>query len=197
MAKKGAGRKRIPMEKIEDSSKVGVTFSKRRSGLFKKACAVRSLCDCHTAIVIFSGDNTVYSFGDPSSDRIFNSFIGATPAEESEGATRAEESEGATPAEESEGATPAEESDVPQLTEGYDFCQLMEEMTEYEGIVDAEKTRENGFTEVENDPQDENCLGKLWSAPVEELTLAEAEEMLAKLEDFKPFEDTSSSQAQT
>ncbi|XP_017250338.2 agamous-like MADS-box protein AGL62 [Daucus carota subsp. sativus] len=188
MAKKGAGRKRIPMEKIEDSSKVGVTFSKRRSGLFKKACAVRSLCDCHTAIVIFSGDNTVYSFGDPSSDRIFNSFIGATPAEESEGAT---------PAQESEGATSAEESDVPQLTEGYDFCQLMEEMTEYEGIVDAEKTRENGFTEVENDPQDENCLGKLWSAPVEELTLAEAEEMLAKLEDFKPFEDTSSSQAQT
>ena len=176
---------------------LSVTFSKRRSGLFKKACAVRFLCDCHTAIVIFSGDNTVYSFGDPSSDRIFNSFIGATPAEESEGATRAEESEGATPAEESEGATPAEESDVPQLTEGYDFCQLMEEMTEYEGIVDAEKTRENGFTEVENDPQDENCLGKLWSAPVEELTLAEAEEMLAKLEDFKPFEDTSSSQAQT
>ena len=171
MAKKGAGRKRVPMEKIEDSSKVGVTFSKRRSGLFKKACAVRHLCDCHTAIVIFSPENKVYSFGEPSADGIFNSFIDGD-------------------------AIPAEESDVPQLIEGSDFGQLMEEMTEYEGIVEAEKTRENGFTEVENDPQDENSLGKLWSAPVGELTLAEAEDMLAKLEEFKPSEDDSSSQPQ-
>ena len=175
MAIKGSGRKRIPMEKIDDSSKVGVTFSKRRSGLFKKACGVRLLCDCQTAIVIFSRDNKVYSFGDPSADRIFNSFIDADAIPAGEG----------------------DVTDVPQSIEGYNFPQLMEEMKEYEGIVEAEKTEENGFTEVENDPQDENCLGKLWSVPVEELTLAEAEEMLAKLEEFKPSEDNSSSQPQT
>lgn len=170
MARKGAGRKRIQMKKIEDTSKVGVTFSKRRSGLFKKACAVGVLCDCPTAIVIFSPDNKVYSFGDPYADKIFNSFINTIAGQE---------------------------SNVPQLIEGYDYCHLMEEMTKYIGMVEAEKTQEEASTEVEDHCEDDNCLVKFWSAPVEELTLVEAEEMLAKLEDFKPIEDTSGSQAQT
>lgn len=170
MARKGAGRKRIPMKKIENPSNLEVTFSKRRSGVYKKASELCLLCDCHVAIVIFSAANKIYSFGDPSAEKILNSFINGIPQQESV---------------------------VQHLIKSYDFCQLIEEMIEYEAIVEAEKKRENASNEVQNDPHDENSFHKWWLTPVQELTLAEAEDMLAKVEEVEHSIDISGKQAQT
>ena len=66
MERKGKGRKKISMKKIENESHMQVTFSKRRVGLFKKASELCILCDAEVALIVFSPGKKVYSFGHPS-----------------------------------------------------------------------------------------------------------------------------------
>lgn len=68
------GRKKIPMKLIENNSSRRITFSKRRVGLFKKASELVSLCAVQMAIAIYSPTGTLYSFGSPSVDQIFQHF---------------------------------------------------------------------------------------------------------------------------
>ncbi|WMV25299.1 hypothetical protein MTR67_018684 [Solanum verrucosum] len=51
-------------------------FSKRHAGLFKKACELCTLCGAEIAIVIFSQDGKVFSFGHPSVDTLVERFFG-------------------------------------------------------------------------------------------------------------------------
>ncbi|CAG7910605.1 hypothetical protein IGI04_040993 [Brassica rapa subsp. trilocularis] len=74
MAKKSKGRQRITMAKMENESNLQVTFSKRRSGLFKKASELNTLCGADIAIVVFSPGGKVYSFGHPSVEIVLNRF---------------------------------------------------------------------------------------------------------------------------
>ncbi|XP_019465322.1 PREDICTED: myocyte-specific enhancer factor 2B-like [Lupinus angustifolius] len=53
---------------IAKDSNLQVTFSKRRTGLFKKASELCTLCDAKVALVVFSPANKAFSFGDPSID---------------------------------------------------------------------------------------------------------------------------------
>ncbi|KAA8533330.1 hypothetical protein F0562_033134 [Nyssa sinensis] len=57
------GRKKLEMKKIENKSSRQVTFSKRRSGLMKKAGELSVLCDVEIAIFIFSSRGKLYEFG--------------------------------------------------------------------------------------------------------------------------------------
>ncbi|KAL9317339.1 hypothetical protein ACSQ67_013856 [Phaseolus vulgaris] len=50
-AKKSRGRQKIEMKKMSNESNLQVTFSKRRSGLFKKASELCTLCGAHVALV--------------------------------------------------------------------------------------------------------------------------------------------------
>ncbi|XP_074314570.1 agamous-like MADS-box protein AGL29 [Silene latifolia] len=70
------GRQKITMKKIEDKTHLGVTFTKRRSGLFKKANELICLCGIQIAILMFSPGNKAYSFGHPSVHSIFDRFLG-------------------------------------------------------------------------------------------------------------------------
>ncbi|KAL2927603.1 Agamous-like MADS-box protein AGL61 [Bienertia sinuspersici] len=69
------------MKKIQNKVHLGVTLSKRRSGLFKKASDLVSLCGIQLAIIMFSPGNNnkrVYSFGHPSVYSTINRFIHQT-----------------------------------------------------------------------------------------------------------------------
>uniref|UniRef100_M1DBR2 MADS-box protein n=1 Tax=Solanum tuberosum TaxID=4113 RepID=M1DBR2_SOLTU len=55
------GRQRVDMVKIKKASNLGVTFSKRRAGLFKKASELCTLCGAEIVIVIFSPDGKMCS----------------------------------------------------------------------------------------------------------------------------------------
>lgn len=55
------------MKRIEDKSSRQVTFSKRRSGLFKKARELSILCDVDIAVVIFSNRGRLYEFSSSNS----------------------------------------------------------------------------------------------------------------------------------
>ncbi|CAL0333229.1 unnamed protein product [Lupinus luteus] len=56
------GRGRVILERIENKISRQVTFSKRRSGLMKKAFELSLLCDAEVALIIFSGRGKLYQY---------------------------------------------------------------------------------------------------------------------------------------
>jgi MADS-box transcription factor, plant len=54
------GRGKIVIQRIENSTNRQVTFSKRRSGLFKKAKELAILCDAEVGLVVFSSTGRLY-----------------------------------------------------------------------------------------------------------------------------------------
>ncbi|XP_074339873.1 MADS-box protein FLOWERING LOCUS C-like isoform X2 [Apium graveolens] len=61
------GRKKLEIKRIEDKSNRQVTFSKRRTGLFKKAKQLSILCDVPVAALIFSRTGKLYQFSNSNS----------------------------------------------------------------------------------------------------------------------------------
>ncbi|MCH85179.1 MADS-box transcription factor, partial [Trifolium medium] len=68
--RKGKGRRKIEMKNMSNESNLHVTFSKRRSGLFKKASELCSLCGVDVALVVFSPSGKAFSFGHPNVDTV-------------------------------------------------------------------------------------------------------------------------------
>ncbi|CAI0381275.1 unnamed protein product [Linum tenue] len=68
------GRKKVEMKRIENKSSRQVTFSKRRSGLIKKAREISVLCDLQVALLVFSPHGRLYDFsaGDRCSFLLLN-----------------------------------------------------------------------------------------------------------------------------
>jgi len=56
------GRGKIQLKRIEDKNSRQVSFSKRRSGLMKKASELSVLCDVDIGVFIFSGRGRLYEF---------------------------------------------------------------------------------------------------------------------------------------
>ncbi|KAL2324483.1 hypothetical protein Fmac_023541 [Flemingia macrophylla] len=65
----GMVRGKIQMKKIENGTSRQVTFSKRRSGLLKKAYELSVLCDAQVAVIVFSQNGRLYEFS--SSEYVF------------------------------------------------------------------------------------------------------------------------------
>ncbi|XP_044440653.1 MADS-box transcription factor 51-like [Triticum aestivum] len=66
-------RGRVELRRIEDRTSRQVRFSKRRSGLFKKAFELSVLCDAEVALVVFSPAGRLYEFvsSDTSVEQLF------------------------------------------------------------------------------------------------------------------------------
>ncbi|KAH7862640.1 hypothetical protein Vadar_007516 [Vaccinium darrowii] len=73
--KTSMGRQRIEIKKIEKSSRLQVTFSKRKSGIFKKASELSVLCGADVAIIVSSPAGKVFAFGNPSVDAVVDRFL--------------------------------------------------------------------------------------------------------------------------
>jgi hypothetical protein len=76
--KKTLGRQKIEMKRMTNESNLKVCFSKRRSGLFKKAGELSTLCGVDVALVIFSPGQKVYSFGYPNVDTVIDRYLSQT-----------------------------------------------------------------------------------------------------------------------
>ncbi|KAK4421092.1 Agamous-like MADS-box protein [Sesamum alatum] len=72
--KKTMGRRKIEIKKIEKKTNLQVTFSKRRSGLFKKAGELGVLCGAEIAILIQSPAEKIFAFGNPSVESVLDRF---------------------------------------------------------------------------------------------------------------------------
>ncbi|MCH81035.1 agamous-like MADS-box protein AGL62-like [Trifolium medium] len=73
------GRRKIEIEIVKDPNTRQVTFSKRRTGLFKKANELSILCGAEVAIVVFSPGNKPYSFGHPGVDVVAAKYLQQDP----------------------------------------------------------------------------------------------------------------------
>jgi len=73
------GRRKIAIARVRDPVIRQVTFSKRRTGLFKKANELAILCGAEIAIVVFSPGNKPYSFGHPNVDDVASKFLEEEP----------------------------------------------------------------------------------------------------------------------
>ncbi|KAH6765400.1 hypothetical protein C2S52_016383 [Perilla frutescens var. hirtella] len=89
--KKGKGRQKIAMAKIENETNLQVTFSKRRAGVFKKASELSTLCGAETAVVVFSPGNKPHSFGHPNVESVANRFLNAGNTDGNQPANSAEQ----------------------------------------------------------------------------------------------------------
>ena len=77
--KKTKGRQKIEMKKIENEDDRLITFLKRRSGIYKKASELVTLCGAEVGVVIFSPAGKPFSFGHPSVESVANRFLKQNP----------------------------------------------------------------------------------------------------------------------
>ncbi|KAJ3685591.1 hypothetical protein LUZ61_014755 [Rhynchospora tenuis] len=69
------GRGRVQLKRIENKINRQVTFSKRRSGLLKKAHEISVLCDAEVAVIVFSHKGKLYEYSTESSmDKILDKY---------------------------------------------------------------------------------------------------------------------------
>ncbi|KAG0517630.1 hypothetical protein BDA96_09G106100 [Sorghum bicolor] len=80
--KASQGRRRRELVLIEDPKSRLVTFSKRKSGLLKKASELSLLCGARVAAVVFSATGKPSAVGAPSVERVISRF---TPLPSGEG----------------------------------------------------------------------------------------------------------------
>ncbi|MED6148882.1 hypothetical protein PIB30_057188 [Stylosanthes scabra] len=78
-ARKTRGRQKIEMKKMNNESNLQVTFSKRRSGLFKKASELCTLCGADVALLVFSPGDKVFSFGHPNVETVLERYMARGP----------------------------------------------------------------------------------------------------------------------
>ncbi|AES69502.2 putative transcription factor MADS-type1 family [Medicago truncatula] len=77
--RKVRGRQKIEMKKMNNERNLQVTFSKCRSGLFKKVSEFCTLCGVDVALVVFSPSQKVFSFGHPNVDTIIDRYLFRVP----------------------------------------------------------------------------------------------------------------------
>ncbi|KAL0744454.1 hypothetical protein Bca4012_085967 [Brassica carinata] len=68
------GKQKIEMKKVEAYADRMVTFSKRKSGIFKNMNEIVSLCDVDISFLIFSEAGKPYAFAYPSLGEAFGRF---------------------------------------------------------------------------------------------------------------------------
>ncbi|KAF3974022.1 hypothetical protein ACB098_12G115900 [Castanea mollissima] len=64
------GRGKIEIKRIENSNNRQVTYSKRRSGIIKKAKEITVLCDAQVSLVIFGSNGKMHDYCSPSTTLI-------------------------------------------------------------------------------------------------------------------------------
>ncbi|PSS02584.1 MADS-box transcription factor [Actinidia chinensis var. chinensis] len=68
------GRGKIEIRRIDNLTSRQVTFSKRRSGLLKKAKELSILCDAEVGVMVFSSTGKLYDFASPSMKSIVERY---------------------------------------------------------------------------------------------------------------------------
>ncbi|WOH14927.1 hypothetical protein DCAR_0934457 [Daucus carota subsp. sativus] len=159
MAKKPSlGRQKIKIAKIERKNNLQVTFSKRRSGLFKKASELCTLCGVEIAIIVFSPAGKVFSFGHPNVESIIDRFFTRNP--------------------------PLNSNSTLHLVEVHRNASVRELNFQLTQILhELESERQGGET---LDQMRKASQGQFWwESPVEKLALHELEQLRDSMEELK------------
>ncbi|KAG9144383.1 hypothetical protein Leryth_017521 [Lithospermum erythrorhizon] len=88
--KQSIGRQRIEIKKISKKTKLQVSFTKRRKGLFKKIAELHKLWGVNAAVFVVSPGGKPFSFGTPSTECFINHYLGGSNNISSENIVTAE-----------------------------------------------------------------------------------------------------------
>ncbi|KAF3624841.1 putative agamous-like MADS-box protein AGL62-like [Capsicum annuum] len=164
MAKKPSmGRQKIKIAKIEVKNHLQVTFSKRRSGLFKKASELCTLCGVEIAIIVFSPGHKVFSFGHPNVESLIDRFLLRNNTYNN----------------------PIANNSL-QLVEAHRNASvrgLNLQLTQILGKVEIEKKRGESLDQMRKNSQSQ-CW---WEAPISQLDLQELEQLKDSVEVLKKY----------
>ncbi|ESQ42302.1 hypothetical protein EUTSA_v10015908mg [Eutrema salsugineum] len=160
MVRKSKGRQKIEMVKMQNESNLQVTFSKRRSGLFKKASELCTLCDAEVAIIVHSPGQKVFSFGHPNVKTVIDRFVDNDPP------------------------TPQQHGSM-QLNEirrNSNIRDLNNQLTQLTNQLESEKKKNEDLKKIRKNSQ---VPERWWEKPIEELDLAQAKQFKSRLEELK------------
>ncbi|CAH9139511.1 unnamed protein product [Cuscuta epithymum] len=166
MVRKCKGRQKIEMMRMSKESNLLVTFSKRRSGLFKKASELSTLCGVDIAIIVFSPGKKVFSFGHPSVESVVDRFLARMWNSNSSS--------------NSSGSCHQQQQQLIEAHRNASVRELNMQLMEISNQVEVEKKRGEGLTKMRKDSE-EKCW---WEAPVEELRLEELEQLKGVMEEL-------------
>lgn len=68
------GRKKIRIERIADERNRQVTFTKRKTGLMKKAMELSVLCDCDIALIVFNSANKLFQYSSTDMETLLERY---------------------------------------------------------------------------------------------------------------------------
>ena len=134
-----------------------MTFSKRRSGLFKKASELCTLYGAYIALIVFSPSEKVFSFGHPNVDTIIDRYLSRVPPQN---------------------------SDTMQFIEANRIAKLRElnaMLTQINDALDIGKKRENEL----NDLHKKNEAQFWWTCPIERMNKVQFQLLKKALLDLK------------
>ncbi|XP_043692817.1 agamous-like MADS-box protein AGL62 [Telopea speciosissima] len=153
------GRQKIEIKRINCDTSRQVTFSKRRSGLFKKASELCTLCGAEIAILVFSPAGKVFSFGHPSVESIIDRFL-------------------------TENNLPTEAAALPLVDAhcGASVRELNQQYTQVLNLMEIEKKRAE--TLYQSTPEAKQG-DPWWEAPIENMGLLELHQLKAFMEELK------------
>lgn len=165
------GRQKIEIAKIPIKNHLQVTFSKRRSGLFKKASELCTLCGAEIAMVVFSPAEKVFSFGHPDVDTLIDRFL-ARPRSSSSSSVPPP------PPVARDGGAAAR---LVEAQRNAGAQELNAQLTQAAAQLDAEKKRGEALAQVRKAGRSQFW----WEAPVDELELGELDQLRVHLEELK------------
>lgn len=155
-AKKTRGRQKVEMKRIVNEDDRLVTFSKRRSGIYKKLSELITLTGTEAAILVFSPGGKPFSFGHPSIENVLDRFV----------------------------ENPSNADGTHELVEEYRRARIEELTQKYDEMqqqLDDDKEKGSKL----KDKIQGNERGDWWNAPVEELNLQELIELEKKFEGLR------------
>ncbi|XP_057965379.1 agamous-like MADS-box protein AGL62 [Malania oleifera] len=159
--KPSIGRQRIEIARIPNKNHLQVTFSKRRSGLFKKASELCTLCGVEVAIVVFSPADKVFSFGHPEVEALTNRFLTRNPPRDL--------------------APPSGALHLIEAHRNATVHELNLQLTQVLNQLDTEKKRGEALEGMRKTSKS-SCW---WEAPIGELGLHELEQLRVHMEELK------------
>ncbi|KAE8668362.1 Agamous-like MADS-box protein AGL62 [Hibiscus syriacus] len=157
MGKKSLGRQKVEMVKMKNNSNLQVTFSKRRSGLFKKASELCTLCGVEIGIIVFSPGNKVFSFGHPEIGNVIDRYANGNPPDNSSALH------------------------IMEAHRNAHVRELNMQLTELVNQTEVEKQRGEELSRLRRSSQGQYW----WEAPVEELSPPHLRQLKSVLEELK------------
>ncbi|WCJ34799.1 Agamous-like MADS-box protein AGL61 [Euphorbia peplus] len=160
LRKPSKGRRKIPIQKVENANSRNVCFSKRKAGIFRKSVELSALCGVEIAVIIFSEAEKVFSFGVPGVDTLIDQYLGLANHLNT-------------------GSSSSSQSQMVQVLEGQECFRSMAMNEELRKALEmAESNRRSPLI-------DNNKEGFWWETPIESMGKEELEGYMKSIEELK------------